>query len=87
MNTVNTPGVDELLGKNTVTFPALTLADRSDAAASGAVQGLVRVVRGVQDLVFDNHSFNEHQAKLIADGWTVYEDIREEALNPPTAAY
>ncbi len=68
-------------------FPPLKLADRACAVASGSTQALVRVVKGTQDLLFDNHYFNLHQAQLLAEGWVVYEDIREEALNLPTAAY
>ena len=66
-------------------FPPLKPADRSCAVPSA--QALVRVVKGTRDLLFDGHSFTQHEAKLIADGWTVYEDIRATALNLPTAAY
>jgi len=66
-------------------WPALKPADRSDAVPSA--QALVRVVRGSDDLLFDGHSFAKHEAQLIADGWEVYEDIREVAQNMPTAAY
>jgi len=68
-------------------FPKLTLADRSCAVASGAVQALVRVVKGTQELLFDGHSFAKHEADLIADGWTVYEDVRATAFEKPMAAY
>jgi hypothetical protein len=71
----------------TPTFPALTHADRSDACASGAVQALVRVVKGKKELLLDNHSFNLHQAALIGQGWTVAEDIREAVLFPPKTAF
>lgn len=66
-------------------FPPLKPADRSDAVPSA--QALVRVVKGHQDLLLDGHSYTKHEATLIADGWTVYEDIREVALNKPVAAY
>ena len=56
-------------------WPPLKLADRSCAVPSA--QALVRVVHGRSDLLFDGHSFAKHEANLIADGWTVYEDIRE----------
>lgn len=68
-------------------FAPLTHADRSDACASGAVQALVRVVKGKKDLLLDSHSYNVHQAALIAQGWTVAEDIREAVLNPPKSAF
>lgn len=68
-------------------FPPLTLADRSDASASRAVQALVRIVKGPRDLLLDGHTFSKNEADLIADGWTVYEDIRETASNGTTAAY
>ncbi|MCA1841243.1 MAG: hypothetical protein ABR585_12880 [Gemmatimonadaceae bacterium] len=61
-------------------FPPLKQADRSCAIPTA--QALVRVVRGPYDLLFCAHSFTKHEAQLIADGWTVYEDIREQALNP-----
>lgn len=70
-----------------VAFPPLTAADRSDAYESGAVQALVRVVKTGRDLLFDNHSYNKHQAALIGDGWEVVEDVREAVLNPPKTAY
>lgn len=73
--------------KTAPTFPALTHADRSDACASGAVQALVRVVKGKRDLLLDSHSYNVHQAALIAQGWAVAEDIREAVLNPPKTAF
>lgn len=57
-------------------FPPLTLSDRSCAVSSLSTQALVRVVKGKQDLLFDSHSFNKYQASLIAEGWSVYEDIR-----------
>ena len=66
-------------------FPPLKPADRSDAVPSA--QALVRVMKGSQDLLLDGHSYTKHEADLIADGWSVYEDIREVALNLPTAAY
>lgn len=66
-------------------FPPLKPADRSDAVPSA--QALVRVVKGTKDLLLDGHSFTKHEADLIADGWVIYEDIREVALNLPTAAY
>jgi len=66
-------------------FPPLKPADRSDAVPSA--QALVRVVKGTKDLLLDGHSYTKHEADLIADGWSVYEDIREVALNKPTAAY
>lgn len=66
-------------------FPALLPADRSDAVPSA--QALVRVVKGTKDLLLDGHSYTKHEAELIADGWTVYEDIREVANNKPVAAY
>lgn len=72
---------------NTPTFTPLTHADRSDACASGAVQALVRVVKGKKELLFDSHSYNIHQAALIAQGWSVAEDIREAVLNPPKTAF
>ncbi len=62
---------------DTHVFPALALADRSDTSASGAVQGLVRVVKGSQDLLFDKHNFEKYEATLISQGWAVYEDIRD----------
>lgn len=65
-------------------FPPLTLADRSCAVSSLSTQALVRVVKGKQDLLFDSHHFNTHQATLIAEGWTVYEDIRD-SINPHVA--
>lgn len=68
-------------------FPPLNGLDRSDACASGAVQGLVRVAKNSRDLVFDNHTYNKHEAALLVDGWTVVEDIREAVLNPPKTAY
>jgi hypothetical protein len=71
----------------TAVFPPLTLADRSDAMASGSTQALVRVVKGAKDLILDGHSYHRYEADLIANGWTVHEDIREVALNKPTAAY
>lgn len=66
-------------------YPPLKPADRSDAVPSA--QALVRVVKGAQDLLLDGHSYHKHEADLIADGWTVYEDIREVAENKPVAAY
>lgn len=66
-------------------FPPLTLADRSDAVPSA--QALVRIVKGTQDLLLDGHSFNKHEAELIADGWLIYEDIRATAFEKPVAAY
>jgi hypothetical protein len=66
-------------------FPPLKPADRSDAVPSA--QALVRVVKGTKDLLLDGHSYTKYEADLIADGWTVFEDIREVALNKPTAAY
>lgn len=66
-------------------FPPLKPADRSDAVPSA--QALVRVVKGDRDLLLDGHSYTKHEADLIADGWSVYEDIREVALNKPVAAY
>lgn len=68
-------------------FPPLNALDRSDACASGAVQGLVRVAKDAQDLVFDNHTYNKHEAALLVDGWTVVEDVREAVLNPPRTDY
>jgi hypothetical protein len=82
MNTVS--NVDHSTAEVAV-FPALLPADRSDAVPSA--QALVRVVKGTKDLLLDGHSYNKHQAELIADGWTVYEDIREIAENKPVAAY
>lgn len=70
-----------------VIFPPLTHSDRSDAYASGAVQALVRVVKGSQDLILDGHSFHKHEAELMADGWTVRDDNREHSHNKPVAAY
>lgn len=81
MSSVDTRKVTE------VSLPGLTHADRSDAVASGAVQALVRVVKGKQELLLDNHSFNLHQAALIVQGWTVAEDIREAVLYPPKTAF
>lgn len=68
-------------------FSSLTHADRSDAVASGAVQALVRVVKDGRDLLLDNHSYNLHEAALIASGWSVAEDIREAVLFPPKTAF
>ena len=68
-------------------FAPLNAADRSDAYASGAVQALVRVEKGGKDLLFDGHSYSKHEPALIASGWTVVEDNREQAQNLPTAAY
>lgn len=68
-------------------FGFLNNADRSDAYASGAVQALVRVAKGRQDLLFDKHSFDKHEAALIGAGWQVVEDVREAVLNPPKTAY
>lgn len=68
-------------------FPALTTADRSDASASGAMQALIRVVKGDKDLLLDSHSYNLHEAALIGQGWEVREDVREAVLNPPKSAY
>lgn len=67
-----TPDTDT---SETHVFPPLLLADRSDAVPSA--QALVRVVRGSQDLLLDGHTYNKSQAQLIAEGWTVYEDVRE----------
>ena len=72
---------------DTVVFPPLTLADRCCATASGSTQALVRVVKGTKDLMFSGHAFAKHEATLIADGWTVYEDIRATAFEKPVAAY
>lgn len=68
-------------------FAPLNAADRSDAYASGAVQALVRVEKGGKDLLLDGHSYVKHEPALIASGWTVVEDNREQAQNLPTAAY
>ena len=68
-------------------FAPLNHADRSDAYASGAVQALVRVEKGGNDLLLDGHSYATHEPALIASGWTVVEDNREQAQNLPTAAY
>lgn len=70
-----------------LTYPALTAADRSDAYASGAVQGLVRVAKDGRDLVLDAHSYTKHEAALIASGWSVVQDTREAVLNPPKTAF
>lgn len=67
-------------------FPPLVLADRSCAVASRAAQAVVRVVKGNQDLMFDSHNFNKHQASLIAAGWMVFEDIREVNATKPGAS-
>lgn len=75
------------ISTDTAQFPSLTHADRSDAHASGAVQALVRVVKGDLDLLLDNHSYNQHEAALIASGWSVAEDIREAVLYPPKTAF
>lgn len=64
-------------GEEIAVFPPLKLTDRSCAMGSGSTQALVRVVKGTRDLLFDGHSYAKYQAQLIADGWTVYEDIRE----------
>lgn len=69
------------------TFTPLKTADRSDAYASGAVQALVRVVKGSKELLLDGHSYNKHEAALIGSGWVVQEDVREAVLNPPKTAY
>jgi len=69
----------------TPAFPPLKPADRSDAVPSA--QALVRVVKGAQDLLLDGHSYHKHEADLIAEGWTLYEDIRDIADNKPVAAY
>lgn len=71
----------------TVQFPSLTHADRSDAHASGAVQALIRVVKDGKDLLLDGHAYNQHEAALIASGWSVAEDIREAVLTPPKTAF
>lgn len=68
-------------------FAPINAADRSDAYASGAVAALVRVVKDGKDLLFDGHSFAKHEPALIASGWSVVEDVREQAQNLPTAAY
>lgn len=68
-------------------FPEITHADRSDAYASGAVQALVRVAKGGQDLLFDGHAFAQHEPALIASGWIVVEDARDKFLNPPKTAF
>lgn len=68
-------------------FAPLNSADRSDAYSSGAVQALVRVVKGGKDLLFDNHSYTKHEPALIASGWSVVEDVREAVLNPPKTAF
>lgn len=68
-------------------YPPLNSADRSDAHASGAVQGLVRVAKNGRDLVLDGHAYKEHEAALLVDGWNVIEDVREAVLNPPKTAY
>lgn len=71
--------------KNTVEFPPLTHADRCDGARSA--QGLVRLVRGTQDLVLSGHYFEASEAALIGAGWEVYEDIRDAVLNPPKSTF
>jgi hypothetical protein len=70
-----------------VGFLHLTAQDRSDAYASGAVQALVRVAKGSQDLLFDKHSYDKHEAALIGQGWEVIEDVREAVLNPPKTSF
>lgn len=70
-----------------VTFQPLTAADRSDAYESGSVQALVRMGKNGRDLLFDNHSYNKHEAALIGQGWEVLEDVREAVLNPPKTSY
>lgn len=72
---------------NTPVFPPLKTADRSDAYASGAVQALVRVVKGSKELILDGHSYSKHEAALIGQGWAVAEDVREAVLNPPKSAF
>ena len=72
---------------DTAVFPPLTLADRCCATSSGAAQALVRVVKGTKDLMLSGHAFSLHEAKLLADGWSVYEDIRVTAEEKPMAAY
>ena len=49
-------------------------ADRSDA--SPTAQAVVRVRKNHMVLDFDKHHFEIHEAALIADGWSVIEDIR-----------
>lgn len=62
----------------TVVFPPLVPADRSDVIPS--TQALVRVVKNGMDLLFDAHSFAQHEPALIASGWEVYEDARAKVL-------
>jgi hypothetical protein len=85
-STINTEVVSNDIQPGT-SFPPLTNADRSDAYASGAVQALVRVAKAGQDLLFDKHAFDKHEATLIGQGWEVIEDVREAVLNPPKTAY
>jgi hypothetical protein len=83
---MTTPTAELLTNDGVRQFAPLLAADRSDAHASGAVQALVRVVKSGRDLLLDNHSYNLHEAALIASGWSVAEDVREAVLNPPPSA-
>ena len=75
----------EALIVDAVVYTPLKPADRSDAISSA--QALVRIFKGKQDLLLDGHSYHKHEADLVADGWAIYEDIREIAENKPVAAY
>lgn len=72
-------------------FPPLNAHDRCDGTYNS--QALVRMVRQIsgksryQDILLSAHYFNQGEAKLLGEGWSVYEDIREAVLNPPQTAY
>lgn len=65
------------------TPPKLTLADRCDATRSGSEQAVVRVVSqdGKAYLQMCSHHYNKHEPTLIAQGWSMHEDVRDTAIN------
>lgn len=71
-------------------FPELTMLDTCDPCGYtdgvAVARAYVRVVKDGKDLLFCGHHFVKHGGDLLAGGWTVHEDRREQLDVKPGAS-
>lgn len=64
--------------------PPLTAHDRCDRCGA---QARVRVMKEASELVFCLHHTNRMEAGLVAAGWSIVTDQRDELMEPKKSVY